>query len=142
MRERRCLASSSGKVHHRCTIMNCVGSCPSSRGSIAQRKVAGVFVTSGKKKKGSKRGSRLSRGKKKKKSLILSRVTALGGGGDGGEEGQGEPKSRGGGKEKEARNRGDALRASRDKSEQTNRCLLYTSPSPRDATLSRMPSSA
>ena len=26
--------------------------------------------------------------------------------------------------------------------EQSNRCLLYTSPSPRDATLSRMPSSA
>ena len=27
-------------------------------------------------------------------------------------------------------------------SEETNNCLLYTSPSPRDATLSRMPSSA
>ena len=31
---------------------------------------------------------------------------------------------------------------SRDESEEYIRCLLYTSPSPRDATLSRMPSSA
>ena len=30
----------------------------------------------------------------------------------------------------------------RDKANKVNTCLLYTSPSPRDATLSRMPSSA
>ena len=35
-----------------------------------------------------------------------------------------------------------ALRALRDERDETGFCLLYTSPSPRDATLSRMPSSA
>ena len=38
---------------------------------------------------------------------------------------------------------GDLLRQmSRGIGQLTNNCLLYTSPSPRDATLSRMPSSA
>ena len=37
----------------------------------------------------------------------------------------------------------DALKANRERHiAQYNDCLLYTSPSPRDATLSRMPSSA
>ena len=37
---------------------------------------------------------------------------------------------------------GDAVLASFDSCDQASACLLYTSPSPRDATLSRMPSSA
>ena len=37
---------------------------------------------------------------------------------------------------------GDAVQMVKDNKEQIRDCLLYTSPSPRDATLSRMPSSA
>ena len=36
----------------------------------------------------------------------------------------------------------DTQKASFNDTKQDNDCLLYTSPSPRDATLSRMPSSA